>query len=220
MDDLIASTTAFIVQHGMWTAPIIGLLAFGESLVLIGLFLPATALMIAVGGLIGRGLVDPVPVILCAIVGAVLGDWISFVIGRKIGPSAFRRRPFLAHRHAVARARLFFRRHGLASILLGRFLGPVRATIPLVAGAAGMNQRRFQIANIASAILWVPALFAPGFLAARSLGAVKITEWHVFGLLLLIVLMTLGGGMIAARLLGKGARRRRPATPLSKDPAR
>jgi membrane protein DedA with SNARE-associated domain len=210
VDDLIPTAMAFITEHRGWAGPIIGVLTFGESLAVIGLLMPATALMIATGSMIGTGLLDPLPVFLWAATGAILGDWVSFAIGRAIGHSAYYRWPLNRHREGVAKTRLFFRRYGLVSILFGRFLGPVRATIPLVAGVMGMKQRTFQIANVASAILWVPALLAPGFLAARSMGPVEqITEMHIFAIGAFVAAMTFGGLFLGARLLGGTRRRRR-----------
>lgn len=187
-----------------------GLLAFCESLALVGLIIPATALMIAVGGLLGTGVLDPAPILLWAMGGAILGDWISFAIGRRIGPSIYRRWPLNRHRPMVARARLFFRRYGFVAIFVGRFLGPIRATIPLVAGVMDMDRRRFQLANVASSVVWVPTMLAPGYFAARSLGAVEqITETHLLGIGLLVAVLTIGATAIGARLLG-GADRKRP----------
>ena len=210
MDELIPRATAFIAQHGMWAGPIVGVLAFGESLAVVGLFIPATALMIAVGGLIGMGAVEPLWIIGWAIVGACLGDWISYAIGRRIGPSIYRRWPLNRHRQMVARARLFFRRYGFLSIFAGRFLGPVRATIPLVAGVMDMQHRRFQIANVTSAILWVPVMFAPGYFAVKTLGSVEqVTEAHLLGMGVLVAALTIGAAAIAARVLGRSDRKRR-----------
>ncbi len=211
MEELIARATALITEHGVWAGPIIGLLAFGESLAVVGLLIPATALMIAAGGLLGSGVISPVPVLAFAIGGAILGDWISYAVGRRIGPSIYRRWPLNQHRSSVARARLFFRRYGFAAIFIGRFLGPIRSTIPLVAGVMEMDRRRFQRANISSAVLWVPVMFAPGYFAARSLGSVdRITEVHLVGIGLVVAVLTLGATAIGARLLGR-ADRKRPA---------
>ena len=73
----------------------------------------------------------------------------------------------------MARARLFFYRYGFASVLIGRFLGPIRSTIPTVAGVMGMAHGRFQLANVSSAILWMPLMLAPGYVTARSLGSAE-----------------------------------------------
>lgn len=209
MDDLIARATAFIADHGVWAGPIIGVLAFGESLAVVGLFIPATALMMAIGGLLGTGVVDPWWVMGWAIAGATVGDWISYALGRRIGPSIYRRWPLNRHRSMVARARLFFRRHGFLSIFVGRFLGPVRATIPLVAGVMEMDHRRFQLANISSAFLWVPVMFAPGYFAVKTVGSIEhITEAHLLGVGAVVAVLTIGAAFIGARILGRADRSR------------
>lgn len=153
MEELITHASGLITAYAAWAGPIVGVLAFGESLAIVGLCIPATAVLFAVGGLLGAGTVEPWPVLVCAAIGGILGDWISYRIGRRIGPPVYRRWPLNRHRSTVARARLFFRRYGFASIFIGRFLGPVRATVPLIAGVMEMNQRRFQLANICSALL-------------------------------------------------------------------
>ncbi|WP_229428466.1 DedA family protein [Microvirga pudoricolor] len=165
----MADIGGFITTHQAWAGPIMGAVAFGESLAFVGLLVPATALMLAVGGMIGTGAIDPVPVLAWAIGGAVLGDAVSYVIGLTMGMGVCRRWPLNRHRSAVARTRLFFRRYGFATIFLGRFLGPIRSTVPLVAGVLRMDHRAFQVANVLSAILWVPLMLSPGYLAAKSI---------------------------------------------------
>ncbi len=201
MDEIIGEVATFITQHREWAGPIILGLAFGESLVIVGMLIPATALMVAVGGMIGAGLLEPIPMFLWAVVGAVLGDWVSFALGRRIGRAALRRPPLDRYRTAIAKARLIFRRYGVLSILLGRFLGPVRATVPLVAGIMGMRTRTFQCANVASALLWVPALFAPGYLATTSVGeAVLLTRAQLAIMAAVVAIVTIFG-IIASLLL-------------------
>jgi membrane protein DedA with SNARE-associated domain len=210
MDELVARAAAFVTVHGMWAGPIVGLLAFGESLAIIGIFIPATAVMLAIGGLVGTGTLDPVPIIGWAVGGAVLGDWISYSIGHRIGPSVYHRWPMNRHRSMVARTRLFFRKYGLVAVFLGRFLGPIRATIPLVAGVMAMAGRPFQIANVASAVVWVPLMFLPGVLAVRTAGVFShITEMHLIGFGLAIVLLTFAAMAITSRVLGGNRRRQR-----------
>lgn len=212
MSDYVAAIVELTSTHRAWAGPIVGLLAFGESLAIVGLFIPAAALMFAVGGLVGTGAIDPIPVLLCGMLGAGLGDWISYAIGRRIGPSVYRRWPLNRHRPAVARTRLFFRRYGFAAILLGRFLGPIRATVPIVAGVMNMEQRSFQLANAISAVVWVPALLAPAYLLVRRIGSVDaISDAHLAGMGVAAALMTLGTGLVCARLLGMGRRQRRVA---------
>lgn len=204
MDEALARLIALISENAAIAGPVIGLFAFAESLVLIGMFVPAIALMIAVGGLIGSGVLDPAPVLFWAILGSVAGDWISYALGRRIGPRVYHRWPLKGHRTAVARARLFFRRYGFVSVFLGRFLGPVRATVPLVAGVMQMDGRAFQIANITSAVVWVPALLAPGYWAGSlgSLGLISMEMLMGLGVAL-IVLPLVVGWLVSRIMLGR-----------------
>lgn len=195
MTDLSTFIQETLVQYAIWSGPIVGILAFLESLVLIGLFIPAIATMVAVGGLIGAGVVDPLPVIVCALVGAILGDWLSYFLGRSFGPAIYRHRWLRSHRLAFARARLFFRRFGFISVLLGRFLGPVRSTVPVVAGVLKMPQISFQAANVISALLWIPALLAPGYFAGARAAEIGLNSHHLIliAVMLCVVPLLLGG---------------------------
>ena len=125
---------------------------------------------------------------------------------RWAGPGVLRRWPLKQQRTGVARARLFFYRYGFASVLIGRFLGPIRSTIPTVAGVMGMAQSRFQLANVLSAFLWMPLMLAPGYITARSLGTAENAQQ---------IAMMIGAGLSV--LLGCGLllamlrKRRQPA---------
>ncbi|MBL8838737.1 MAG: DedA family protein [Alphaproteobacteria bacterium] len=146
----------FISAHQSWAGPIVFFLAFGESLAFVSLLLPATAAMVFVGVLIGQGALDFWWIVMWAVPGAATGDWISFLIGRYFRETVTRIWPFTRHPEMLAQAHSFFHRWGVASVFLGRFLGPVRAVIPLVAGMMDMPRMRFQVANWTSATLWAP----------------------------------------------------------------
>lgn len=176
METFIAEVGEFIRTHRLWAGPIIGALTLAESMLILGFFVPATALLLMVGGLVGNDLLDPVTVLAWGIAGAIIGDALSYGIGRWAGPSLAHRWPMNRQRRAVARARLFFSKYGFMSILIGRFLGPIRSTIPTIAGIMRMNHLKFQIANVLSAIAWVPLLMAPGFIAVRGLDAAQGTQ--------------------------------------------
>lgn len=218
MDQVLANAEAFLTAQQAWAGPIAGAFILVESLAIVGLAVPATALMVAIGGLIGAGTLQPVPVLIWCMVGAIVGDALSYFVGRRLGPQVCRRWPLNRHRAAVARTRLFFRRYGTASIFVGRFLGPIRSTVPLVAGIMQMGQRRFQAANVASALVWVPMMLAPGYLAAK--GFADLGGFDTEALLIVlggVVVATMVGPWLAVRLLarGGGRRRRRPlAAPL------
>lgn len=171
MEQLVNNLTQFIHTNQEWAGLILGIMTMGESLLIVGIGIPATAIMLVVGGLIGSGTVEPLPVIGWGILGAIIGDAISYYIGRWLGPQIIHRWPLNRQKRAVARARLFFYKYGVLSIFGGRFLGPLRAVVPTVAGIMKMRHWRFQTANIASAIVWVPVMLLPGYLTGRSIGA-------------------------------------------------
>lgn len=190
MEDFVAEIGEFARTHVVWAAPVLGLTTFGESLVIIGAFFPATALMVTAGGLIGAGILDPWPVLAWCVAGATLGDAVSYALGRRLGLGAWRHPVLRPHRRAAARARLFFRKYGVASIFLCRFMGPVRAFVPLIAGMTAMSQLRFQVANVLSALVWVPAMLAPGWLASRGVVALDLGEHiHTVGILATIAIV-------------------------------
>lgn len=211
MDQIIDTVGQFIETNQFWAGPVIAALTFGESLLIVGLLIPATALLLLIGGLVGSGTLPLMPVLLWGIAGAILGDAVSYIVGRWLGPSIVRRWPLNRHRSAVARARLFFYKYGFASVLMGRFLGPIRATIPTVAGIMRMNMMSFQVANILSAVLWVPIMLAPGYITARSLGTAENAQQ--IGL----VVGTIASVVIGVGLLVMMVRKRRPARTARRD---
>lgn len=203
MHDYIVRLGQFIEANQFWAGPITFLLTMGESLLVIGILIPATALLVLTGGLVGSGVLPLAPVLFWGIAGAIVGDAISFSIGRWVGPKILRWRAIKRHRRTVARARLFFYRHGFVSIFLGRFLGPLRSSVPTVAGAMGMSIWRFQLANCLSAVLWVPLLLLPGYLAARG----AVAAHHAANLPLYIGLVVV---LLVAIVLVRRYLKRRP----------
>ena len=206
MEAFIQSLADFIARHAAWAGLVLGVVTLLESLVLIGAFIPATALMVMAGGLIAAGVLDPVQVVLWCVAGAIVGDAVSFELGRRLGPRALRHPMFRGHRRKVARTRLFNRRYGAASIFIGRFFGPLRAFVPLVAGLLQMRRRTFQLANAVSAAIWVLAILAPGYFAAKGLAELEaLGEAH----LVTIAAITLTGliimGLVARQVLRRRA---------------
>ena len=116
-------------------------LAFGESLAFISLLLPATVILLGVGLLIGGSGIAFWPLWCAAVVGAVLGDWLSFWIGRRLKNNVANYRPASRHPDLLPRGHRLFERWGGAGVFFGRFLGPLRASVPLVAGICEMPTR-------------------------------------------------------------------------------
>ncbi|MBS7541676.1 DedA family protein [Ancylobacter oerskovii] len=215
MEQFIGQVGAFIEAHQSYALLLAGIIAFGESLVIVGLFIPATALMMLIGGLMGSGIVEPLPILAGSILGAILGDAVSYLLGRRVGRSLVYKWPLAQYRPSVARARLFFRRYGFASVFFGRFLGPIRSTIPLVAGMMAMKHRPFQIANVTSAFAWAALMLSPGWLAghtASRLGSFGSMEWVVVMAALTVLFLGVTT-VILHRLTKPAPRRRRAAQP-------
>lgn len=174
-DSFVQPLAEFVERHQVWAGAVVGGLAFLESLVLIGAFIPATALMLACGGLIAAGILDPWSTIAFCVIGAVLGDAVSFYVGQRLAGKKLH--PNLVRfRRQVARARFYTRRYGALTIFAGRFFGPLRAFVPTVAGMLKMNPRTFQIANVTSALVWAPVMLAPGYLGVMGFAALEAQE--------------------------------------------
>ncbi|MFZ5675085.1 MAG: DedA family protein [Pseudomonadota bacterium] len=167
--DIIQSIIAFVRDNQHWTIVIVGLLAFGESLAVVSLLLPATAILLGIGALIGAGGVAFWPVWVAAVIGAFLGDWLSYVIGRKLGWRIVQIWPLRRRPDIVMNGHAFFERWGLWSVFIGRFFGPLRAIVPLIAGICAMPPLPFMIGNLLSALLWAFGMLAPGAFGIRWL---------------------------------------------------
>ncbi len=209
MDSLLSSAADFIARHHVWAGVVLGLVTFFESLVVIGAFVPATGLLVAAGGLVAAGVLDPVSVIAGCVIGAVMGDAISYWIGRRLGTGVLRQPMLLPHRRKIAWTRLYCRRYGVASIFIGRFFGPLRAFVPVMVGVLRMRQRVFQLANVTSAFVWVLAMLAPGYLAAKGLAQLEfMSEAHGPTLMLIAFAVVVVGAVILMRWLkGRAAKR-------------
>ena len=161
----------FIRLHQAWAAPIVLLLAFGESLVFISLLLPAWAALVGIGALISAGEINFWPIWIAASIGAALGDWLSYWIGRKLERTAQHVWPLSRHPELIPKAEAFMEKWGIAGIFIGRFFGPLRASVPLAAGIFEMSYWPFQIANFISALIWSAALLLVGDVMG------KLAEW-------------------------------------------
>lgn len=193
---------AYAEAHRAWAGPIFGLLAFGESLVVIGVLIPATGVMLAAGALVGAGTLPFVDLWIGGALGAALGDAISWWVGRRLGPSVHRLWPFSRHPEMLAAATRVFARWGWLAIFVGRFVGPLRASVPTVAGLAGMPPLAFQLANFGSAILWIPALLVPGSLGAWAWDLfTRGDRWTAAALGLALLALVLAAVAAARRLL-------------------
>ncbi len=166
-ESFIAAVIEFTRVHQYWMPVVIFLLAFGESLALISLFIPATVILMGLSVLIGETGQPFWLIWLAATLGAFVGDWVSYGVGYYYKFRVYRIWPFSKRPALLIKGQRFFDKWGIWSVLLGRFLGPFRATIPLIAGICMMPKRYFQWSNLLSAMIWAFGILAPGALGIQ-----------------------------------------------------
>ena len=171
MFEFIDHAAEFVRDHAVWAGPIMFALAFAESLAFISLLVPAWGALVAIGALVGAGSLSFWPVWIAGALGAACGDWISYWIGVKLEYSVAHMWPLSRHPDLIPRGEAFVKKWGALGIVIGRFFGPLRAAVPLVAGIFEMPFWRFQIANFSSAFLWA------GVLIALGSGVTKVFAW-------------------------------------------
>jgi membrane protein DedA with SNARE-associated domain len=162
MEAYAAQLVDFVKTHQVWAAPIVFALCFAESLAFISLLVPAWAALVAIGTLIAAGGLNFWPIWVAGSIGAACGDWLSYWIGKKLEYRVYHMWPLTKHPNLIPMGERFVKNWGAAAVVIGRFSGPLRASVPLVAGVFGMNQWLFQIANFASAFLWAAMLLTIG----------------------------------------------------------
>jgi undecaprenyl-diphosphatase len=186
MNDLLQPVIDWVAQNPFWAGVVVFAVSFSESMAIVGLLIPGVAMMFAAGALITTGALDFWPTFAWAVAGAVTGDGLSFWLGHRFKDRLRSVWPFSRHPEMLTRGEAFFRRYGGKSVAFGRFFGPVRAVIPLVAGMMGMPPLRFVVANVASALVWAPAYLLPGMVLGASL---QLASEVAGRLVLLIVLL-------------------------------
>jgi membrane protein DedA with SNARE-associated domain len=203
MEHLVQLTLAFVSAHAGWAFAVMFVTAFGESFVFLSLLFPGTSLLVAAGALMATGTLPYFPVLAGAVIGATLGDTVSFWIGRRFGPALARVWPFTRNPELLPRGIRFFARYGGLSVFVGRFFGPLRAVVPLAAGIMEMPSNHFWIANLGSALVWAPMLIlvgdGVGTLGARLIGPERLVLLVFAG----IVLFGIGGALWALARLGR-----------------
>ena len=157
----------FVREHKAWAAPVVFALAFGESLAFISLLIPAWAALVGIGVLIGSSGLNFWPIWVAGAIGAALGDWLSYWVGGKLGPPVAHVWPLSRHPDLIPKGERFMTKWGVLGIFIGRFFGPLRASVPLVAGIFRMPYWRFQFANFTSAFVWAGVLLTLGDVVSK-----------------------------------------------------
>jgi len=170
LPDLEHALTELSETLGTWTYALVGGLAFLETGAFVGLIAPGETAIVLGGVVAAQGEINLVAVLLIAWVAAALGDIASFVLGARLG------RRFI-HRHGprlgmtaprVDRVEQFYTRHGAKAILVGRFVGIIRAVSPFLAGSSGLRFRAFLPWSLLGTLVWASAFTLVGYAFSES----------------------------------------------------
>ena len=169
---------------GPWTYALVAAAAFLETGAFVGLVAPGETIVIAAGVIAGQGEIQLLPLIGLVWTCAVLGDTTSFYIGRRLGRRFLERHGprFKITEERLQQVESYFERHGGKTILIGRFIGLVRALAPFIAGSSGLPYRRFIPYSIVGCGLWSTLFCTLGYIFWRSFDKVaNLVGQAVFG---------------------------------------
>lgn len=198
--DLFAGLLAWVGAHPLAALALVFAVAVGESLFLFGLLVPGALFMFAFGALIGANLLPIGATFAAAIAGTLVGDGVSYALGRRyVGRLSslpgFARAPAL-----VARGERFLADHGGKAIVMGRLIGALRPIVPTVAGAAGVSVARFLVMDIVATAIWAPCYILPGVVFGASLDLAAQVATRL-ALLLLAVVAIVWATTVSVRFL-------------------
>jgi membrane-associated protein len=149
-------------------------IVFAESGLFFGFFFPGDSLLLTAGLLASRGVLDIRILLPGLFISAVAGDQVGYWFGAKTGPLIFNREnSLLFRRKNLLAAKAFYEKHGGKTVTLARFIPFIRTFAPIVAGAAGMNYRRFVFFNFFGGLMWAIGMTLLGYYLGVTLGTVE-----------------------------------------------
>ena len=160
---------AFVSAHAWLAYLTLFLSALLEAVPIVGSVIPGSTIILALSALIPSGELRLEWVLLAAVAGAMLGDGSAFWVGHRSQGEILSSRPMASYPRVVAQSEAFFHRWGALAVFFARFVPPIRAFVPITAGALGMAPLRFYAVNIPAILLWAPAHVLPGVLAVSLL---------------------------------------------------
>ena len=206
----IDSLNLWLSLNPHWLGAAIFLAACLECLAVVGLLIPGTLLLFAIAVLAGGGALELWQVLLLGYAGGLLGDLLSYALGRRFHQNIRRLPGLRQHPEWLISAELHFQRYGAASLLLGRFIGPLRPMLPMLAGMLDMPFLRFWLISAVAAAGWSVAYLLPGWATGAAL-RLPLPEgfWLSSGVIGAAL------GLLLAFTVQLSLRRQRLATPLT-----
>lgn len=163
------SITSWLSANPSWLGAAVFLVSFLECMAIAGIIVPGTVALFAIAALAGSGILPLSAALLLGFLGGLLGDLISYFLGRRFHQN-IRRLPGLRHHPEwIAGAETYFQRYGIASLLVGRFIGPLRPMLPMVAGMFDMPFVRFFAVSVVAAAGWSMAYIMPGWATGAAI---------------------------------------------------
>ena len=169
MSSLIDPLIALVSAHAWLAYFTLFLAALLEAVPVLGSLVPGSTIILALSALIPGGELQLVKVLTAAAFGAVIGDGTAFWIGHRSKREILSAWPMSRYPGVIAQSETFFHRWGTLAVFLARFVPPIRAFVPITAGALAMPPLRFYAGNIPAILRWAPAHVLPGVLAISAL---------------------------------------------------
>jgi len=169
MSQWLDTLTSWLAVNPQWLGLVLLIVTCMECLAVIGLLIPGTVLLFAIAVLAGSGVLSLGETLLIGFVGGLLGDLASYALGRRYHQGIRSLRGLRDHPEWLLRAEHYFQRYGVASLLVGRFIGPLRPMLPMTAGMLDMPFGRFLLVSLCATAGWSMAYLLPGWATGAAL---------------------------------------------------
>ncbi|WP_407177496.1 DedA family protein [Bradyrhizobium sp. STM 3562] len=206
MTSYLDSLVTFVSANAWLAYLTLFLAALLEAVPVVGSVVPGSTIILALSALIPGGELRLTWVLAAAVVGALLGDGSAFWGGHRTQREILDAWPLNKYPRLIEQSETFFRRWGIWAVFFARFVPPIRAFVPVTAGALGMPPMRFFAANVPAVLLWAPAHVLPGVLAITALHRyggvphhVGLKHYWIVAVIAGAVVVTLAGWMIRRR---------------------
>ena len=200
--------------HGLPVYALVGALVFAEDALFVGFVIPGETAAI-LGGVAARLGHASLPIMFVIVIGcAILGDTVGYEIGRHVGTRVLQSRALQRRTKRIDDAADLLARRGGTAVFLGRFVAFFRATMPALAGTAGMRYRKFLAYNAAGGAVWGSACVLIGYLAGTSYAHVAKTFGRATALVAVAIIVI---AIIVWRWRKHAAARTKQPTPANSD---
>ncbi|MFC6475621.1 bifunctional DedA family/phosphatase PAP2 family protein [Pseudomonas asuensis] len=168
MTAFLADLNAWLGAHPHWLGTVLFITAFLECLALAGLLVPGTVALFGISVLAGSGVLGLSETLILGYLGGLLGDAASYYLGRRFHQNIRSLPGLRTHPEWISSAESFFQRNGITSLLIGRFIGPLRPMLPMIAGMLDMPVIRFAVVSLIAAAGWSAVYLLPGWMTGAA----------------------------------------------------